>query len=55
MISEVYRSILSAHIQSHISKVLFCSDEEVTSEHDTKHSTKATQYFLKANKWNVLE
>ena len=54
MNSEVLRAIVSAQIQSNASKLIGrCFT--VQMDNDPKHTAKATQYFFKAKKWNVLQ
>ncbi len=53
MNSEVFRTILSAHIQPNASELigrLFT----VQMDNDPKHTAKATKEFFEAKKWNVL-
>ena len=54
MNSEVYRAILSAHIQPNATK-LIGRRFTVQVDNDPKHTAKATQDFLKAKKWNILQ
>lgn len=49
MNSEVFRAILSAQIQPNASKLI---GRSFTVQVD---NAKATQYFFKAKKWNVLQ
>ena len=52
--SDVYRNILSAHIQPNSAK-LIGRRFTVQMANDPKHSAKATQVFFKAKKWNILQ
>ena len=54
MNSEVYRNILSAHIQPNSAK-LIGRGFKIQMYNDPKHTVKATQEFFKANKWNILQ
>uniref|UniRef100_A0A673YSH1 Tc1-like transposase DDE domain-containing protein n=1 Tax=Salmo trutta TaxID=8032 RepID=A0A673YSH1_SALTR len=54
MNSEVFRAILFAQIQPNTSK-LIGRRFTVQMDNDLKHTAKATQYFFKAKKWNVLQ
>ena len=54
MNSGVFRDILWAQIQPNASKLigqLFI----IQRDNDPKHKAKATQEFIKAKKWNILE
>ena len=54
MDSEVFRAILSAHIQPNASKLIGrCFT--VQMDNDPKHTAKATKEFFKAKKWNILQ
>ncbi len=52
--SEVYRDILAAQIQPNAAK-LIGRRFIVQMDDDPKHTAKATQEFLKAKKWNILQ
>lgn len=52
MNTEVFRAILSAQIQSNASKLIGL---RFIVQMDPKHTAKATQYFFKAKKWNLLQ
>ncbi|MCJ8739407.1 hypothetical protein PDJAM_G00046810 [Pangasius djambal] len=54
MNSEVSRALLSAHIQPNATK-LIGRRFTVQVDNDPKHTAKATQDFLKAKKWNILQ
>ena len=54
MNSEVFRAILSAHIQPNASK-LIGRRFTMQMDNDLKQTVKATKEFLKAKKWNVLQ
>ena len=54
MNSEVYRNILSAHIQPNSAK-LIGRGFKIQMYNDPKHTVKATQEFFKAKKWNILQ
>lgn len=54
MNSEVFRAILSAHIQSNASE-LIGRRFTVQMDNDPKHTAKATKEFFKAKKWNVMQ
>ncbi|CAJ0916981.1 unnamed protein product [Ranitomeya imitator] len=54
MNSEVFRNILCAQIQPNAAKLIgrhFIQQ----MDNDPKHKAKATQEFIKAKKWNILE
>ncbi len=52
--SEVYRDILSAQIQPNATK-LIGRRFIVQLDNDPKYTAKATQEFLKAKQWNILQ
>ncbi len=53
MNSEVFRAILSAHIQPNASELIGrCFT--VQMDNDPKHTAKATKEFLKGKKWTVM-
>ena len=52
--SEVYRNILSAHIQPNSEK-LIGRRFTIQMDNDPKYTAKATQEFFKAKKWNILQ
>ena len=54
MNSEVYRNILSAHIQANSAKLLGWHFR-VDMDNDPKHTANATQEFFKAKRWNILQ
>ncbi|CAJ0949444.1 unnamed protein product [Ranitomeya imitator] len=54
MNSEVYRDILSAQIQPNAAK-LIGRRFIVQMDNDPKHTSKATQEFMSAKKWNILQ
>ncbi len=54
MNSEVFRAILSAHIQPNASE-LIGRRFTVQMDNDTKHTAKATKEFLKGKKWTVMQ
>ena len=54
MNSEVFRAILSAHIQPNASE-LIGRRFTVQMDNDLKHTAKATKEFFKAKKWNVMQ
>ncbi len=54
MNSEVFRAILSAHIQPNAS-VLIGRRFTVQMDNDPKHTAKATKEFLKGKKWTVMQ
>ena len=54
MNSEVFRAILSAHIQPNASE-LIGRRFTVQMYNDRKHTAKATKEFFKAKKWNVMQ
>uniref|UniRef100_A0A3B5Q0B9 Transposase n=2 Tax=Xiphophorus maculatus TaxID=8083 RepID=A0A3B5Q0B9_XIPMA len=54
MNSEVYRDILSAQIQPNAAK-LIGRRFTVQMDNDPKHTAKATQEFMSAKKWNILQ
>ncbi|CAJ0963969.1 unnamed protein product [Ranitomeya imitator] len=54
MNSEVYRDILSAQIQPNAVK-LIGRRFIVQMDNDPKHTAKATQEFMSAKKWNILQ
>ncbi len=54
MNSEVFRAILSAHIQPNASE-LIGRRFTVQMDNDPKHTAKATKEFLKAKKWTVMQ
>ena len=54
MNSEVFRAILSAHIQPNASE-LIGRRFTVQMDNDPKHTVKATKEFFKAKKWNVMQ
>ncbi len=52
--SEVYRDILSAHIQPNAAKLIGrCII--IQMDNDPKHTAKATQEFLKVKTWIILQ
>ncbi len=54
MNSEVFRAILSAHIQPNASELIGrCFT--VQMDNDPKHTAKATKEFLKGKKWTVMQ
>ncbi len=54
MNSEVFRAILSAHIQPNASE-LIGRRFTVQMDNDPKHTAKATKEFLKEKKWTVMQ
>lgn len=54
MNSEVFRDILCAQIQPNAAK-LIGRRFILQMDNDPKHKAKATQEFIKAKKWNILE
>ncbi|CAJ0940112.1 unnamed protein product [Ranitomeya imitator] len=54
MNSEVYRDILSAQIQPNAAK-LIGRRFIVQMDNDPKHTAKATQEFMSAKKWHILQ
>ncbi|CAJ0964746.1 unnamed protein product, partial [Ranitomeya imitator] len=54
MNSEVFRAILCAQIQPNAAK-LIGRRFILQMDNDPKHKAKATQEFIKAKKWNILE
>uniref|UniRef100_A0A8C5QBF4 Transposase n=1 Tax=Leptobrachium leishanense TaxID=445787 RepID=A0A8C5QBF4_9ANUR len=54
MNSEVFRAILSAHIQPNAAE-LIGRRFTVQMDNDPKHTAKATKGFLKGQKWNVMQ
>ncbi len=54
MNSEVFRAILSAHIQPNASE-LIGRRFTVQIDDDPKHTAKATKEFLKGKKWTVMQ
>ena len=52
MNSEVFRAILSAHIQA---SELIGRRFTVQMDNDRRHTAKATKEFFKAKKWNVMQ
>ncbi len=52
MNSEVFRAILSAHIQPNASETHWTALHSADG-HDPKHTAKATKEFLKGKKWTV--
>uniref|UniRef100_A0A8C5LQH4 Tc1-like transposase DDE domain-containing protein n=1 Tax=Leptobrachium leishanense TaxID=445787 RepID=A0A8C5LQH4_9ANUR len=54
MNSEVFRAILSAHIQPNAAE-LIGRRFTVQMDDDPKHTAKATKEFLKGQKWNVMQ
>ncbi|CAJ0940177.1 unnamed protein product [Ranitomeya imitator] len=54
MNSEVFRAILCAQIQPNAAK-LIGHRFILQMDNDPKHKAKATQEFIKAKKWNILE
>lgn len=54
MNSEVFRAILSAHIQPNAAE-LIGRRFTVQMDNDPKHTAKATKEFLKGQKWNVMQ
>ncbi|CAJ0919523.1 unnamed protein product [Ranitomeya imitator] len=54
MNSEVFRDILCAQIQPNAAK-LIARRFMLQMDNDPKHKAKATQEFIKAKKWNILE
>ncbi len=54
MNSEVFRAILSAHIQPNASE-LIGRRFRVQMDNDPKHTGKATKEFLKGKKWTVMQ
>ncbi len=52
--SEVFKAILSAHIQPNATKLIGRSFT-VQMDNDSKHTAKATQDFLNAKKWNIIQ
>uniref|UniRef100_A0A8C5R1Q5 Transposase n=1 Tax=Leptobrachium leishanense TaxID=445787 RepID=A0A8C5R1Q5_9ANUR len=52
--SEVFRAILSAHIQPNAAE-LIGRRFTVQMDNDSKHTAKATKVFLKGQKWNVMQ
>ncbi len=54
MNSEVFRAILSAHIQPNASE-LIGRRFTVQMDNDPKHTAKATKEFLKGKKWTVMQ
>ena len=57
MNSEVFRAILSAHIQPNASELIgrHLHLHTVQMDNDPKHTAKATKEIFKAKKWNVLQ
>uniref|UniRef100_A0A8C5P8K5 Transposase n=1 Tax=Leptobrachium leishanense TaxID=445787 RepID=A0A8C5P8K5_9ANUR len=54
MNSEVFRAILSAHIQPNAAELIGrCFTVQL--DNDPKHTAKATKEFLKGQKWNVIQ
>ena len=54
MNSEVFRAIISAHIQPNAAE-LIGRRFTVQMDNDPKHTAKATKEFLKGQKWNVMQ
>ncbi len=54
MNSEVFRAILSAHIQPNASE-LIGRRFTLQMDNDPKHTAKATKEFLKGKKWTVMQ
>uniref|UniRef100_A0A8C5MV28 Transposase Tc1-like domain-containing protein n=1 Tax=Leptobrachium leishanense TaxID=445787 RepID=A0A8C5MV28_9ANUR len=54
MNSEVFRAILSAHIQPNAAE-LIGRRFTVQMDNDPKHTAKATKELLKGQKWNVMQ
>lgn len=54
MNSEVYRNILSAQIQPNAAE-LIGRRFTVQMDNDPKHTAKATQEFIRAKKWNIMQ
>uniref|UniRef100_A0A8C5N2V1 Transposase n=1 Tax=Leptobrachium leishanense TaxID=445787 RepID=A0A8C5N2V1_9ANUR len=54
MNSEVFRAILSAHIQPNAAE-LIGRRFTLQMDNDSKHTAKATKEFLKGQKWNVMQ
>ncbi len=54
MNSEVFRAILSAHIQPNASE-LIGRRFTVQMDNDPTHNAKATKEFLKGKKWTVMQ
>ena len=54
MNSEVYRDILSAQIQPNAAEIIG-RRFTVQMDNDPKHTAKATQEFIRAKKWNILQ
>ena len=54
MNSEVFRAILSAHIQPNASE-LIGRRFTVQMDNDPEQTAKATKEFFKAKKWNVMQ
>ena len=52
--SEVFRAILSAHIQPNALE-LIARRFTVQIDNDPQHTGKATKEFFKAKKWNVMQ
>uniref|UniRef100_A0A8C5Q3N9 Transposase n=1 Tax=Leptobrachium leishanense TaxID=445787 RepID=A0A8C5Q3N9_9ANUR len=54
MNSEVFQTILSAHIQPNAAE-LIGRRFTVQMDNDPKHTAKATKEFLKGQKWNIMQ